>query len=69
MLIVKIQEEENGSHFNQRISGMINTIPTGWAVVPNGITIPSTFPFVNIEVDGSIVTKMEESAEKEDVNV
>ena len=58
MLIVEIQPQENGAHRNQKPSGDLRTIPEGWAVVPDSITVPDTFPFVNIEVDGQTVTSM-----------
>ena len=56
MLIVEIAPLSNGAHRNQK--GSFRTIPEGWAVVPAGITVPDTFPFVNIEADGQIVTSM-----------
>lgn len=58
MLIIKIQEESNGAHNNQIVSIGLTTVPHGWAIVPNYIEIPETFPFVNIEVDGQVVTSM-----------
>ena len=56
MNIIEIVALENGAHRNQ--SGGINTIPDGWAVVPENISIPDTFPFVDITVKGGIVTSM-----------
>lgn len=58
MLIIKIIAEENGGHTNQKYNTSIQIIPEGWALVPDDIIIPETFPFVNIEVDGQIVTSM-----------
>lgn len=58
MLIIEIQPQENGAHRNQKPSGDLHTIPEGWAVVPDSITVPDTFPFANIEVDGQTVTSM-----------
>lgn len=58
MLIIKIISEENGGHQNQNIKGIIETIPDGWALVPDTIIIPETFPFVNIEVEDKVVTSM-----------
>lgn len=57
MNIIKITPEKNGAHQNQN-SSSLRTIPTGWAEIPVDMKIPSTFPFVNIEVEGQIVTKM-----------
>ena len=58
MLIIEIQPQENGAHRNQKPSGDLRTIPEGWAVVPDSITVPDTFPFVDITVDGQTVTSM-----------
>lgn len=58
MLIIEIQPQENGAHRNQKPSGDLRTIPAGWAVVPDSIEIPDTFPFVNIEVEDGVVTSM-----------
>lgn len=60
MLIIKIIAEENGGHANQKYNESIQTIPEGWALVSDTIIIPETFPFVNIEVDGQVVTSMTE---------
>lgn len=56
MLIIEIQPLENGAHRNQTCN--LNTIPEGWAEVPDSISVPDTFPFVDIEVDGQTVTSM-----------
>lgn len=56
MLIVEIQPQENGAHRNQTCN--LSTVPEGWAVVPDSIEVPDTFPFVDIEVDGQTVTSM-----------
>ena len=56
MKIIEITALSNGAHRNQ--TGTFSTIPDGWAIIPDGIAIPDTFPFVNIEVDGQTVTAM-----------
>ena len=56
MHIIEISALENGAHRNQ--NGLLLTIPDGWAVIPDSIVIPDTFPFVNIEVDGHVVTNI-----------
>lgn len=56
MTIIEIVALENGAHRNQ--TGGISTIPNGWAVVPENIVIPDTFPFVDITVKDGIVTSM-----------
>ena len=59
MRIIEINQLENGAHCNQTISSLM-TIPEGWAVIPEDMEIPSTFPFVNIEVEDGVVTAMTE---------
>ena len=56
MLIIEIQPLENGAHRNQTCN--LNAIPEGWAEVPPEISVPDTFPFVDIEVTGQIVIDM-----------
>ena len=56
MRIIEISALSNGAHRNQ--TGTFSTIPSGWAVIPDGIATTDTFPFVNIEVDGQTVTAM-----------
>lgn len=56
MLIIEITAQSNGAHRNQ--TGTFSTIPDGWAVVPDDLEIPDTFPFVNIEVEDGVVTSM-----------
>ena len=56
MRIVEISSLDNGAHRNQ--TGTFSAVPDGWAVIPDSIAIPDTFPFVNIEVDGHTVTAM-----------
>lgn len=56
MKIIEIAILDNGAHRNQ--SGNIRTVPEGWAVIPQDIIIPSSFPFVNIEVENGIVVSM-----------
>lgn len=56
MQIIEIAALENGAHWNQ--TGTFRTIPEGWAVVPDGMEIPETFPFVNIEAEDGVVSSM-----------
>lgn len=56
MKIIEITALDNGAHRNQE--GTFHIIPSGWARIPENITIPDTFPFVNIEVDEQVVTTM-----------
>lgn len=55
MKIIEINALTNGAHRNQ--SGA-NVLPEGWAIIPDDIIIPESFPFVDIEVDGNVVTSM-----------
>ena len=57
MRAIDISALSNGAHRNQT-SNALSYVPDGWAVIPDGIAIPDTFPFVNIEVDGQTVTAM-----------
>ena len=56
MQIIEITALPNGAHSNQ--TGDFRTIPEGWAVVPEEMEIPETFPFVNIEAEDGVVTSM-----------
>ncbi len=55
-MIIKIEPNSNGSHANQSTTPKV--IPDGWAVVPDSIEIPDTFPFVNIETENGVVISM-----------
>lgn len=57
MQIIEITALENGAHRNQTWSGPVSSIPAGYAVIPDGIVIPDSFPFVDIEIgeDGRII--------------
>ena len=55
-MIIKIEAYENGAHANQSTTPKI--IPAGWAIIPDGINLPDTFPFVDITVEGNVVTAM-----------
>lgn len=56
MRIVEVKALENGAHRNQ--TGTFEQIPEGWAVVPEMITLPESFPFVNVVAEHGIVTQM-----------
>lgn len=56
MRIIEIVAQENGAHRNQ--TGSFSVIPDGWAVIPATVEIPSSFPFVDIEVKGKVVVGM-----------
>lgn len=50
MQIIEIKALDNGAHRNQTNHGVV---PSGWAIIPDDMVIPDTFPFVNIEVADS----------------
>lgn len=56
MRIIEIQALDNGAHRNQTTTS--TTIPTGWAEIPANVSIPETFPFVDIQVEGNKVVSM-----------
>lgn len=60
MYTIEITPLSNGAHRNQ--TGTLNTIPDGWAVIPDDMIIPTSFPFVDITVTDGIVTSMTERA-------
>lgn len=55
-MIIKIEQNANGSHENQSETPKI--IPQGWAVVSGNIEIPKTFPFVNLKIENGVVVEM-----------
>lgn len=57
MRIIETITLENGAHRNQTVIDTI-PVPEGWAVIPNDIEIPSTFPFVDLTVEDGVVTSM-----------
>ena len=56
MQIIEIASLENGAHRNQ--DGFIGDIPDGWAVIPDSMEVPETFPFVDIAAEDGVVTEM-----------
>lgn len=58
MRIISIDPLHNGAHENQTITGILTEIPDGYAVIPDDMEIPDTFPFVNIKVEGQTVVSM-----------
>lgn len=48
MKIIEVSALPNGAHRNMASSG-ISKAPDGWAVIPDELEIPDTFPFVGIE--------------------
>ena len=56
MKLIEITALSNGAHRNQTYNG--STVPDGWAVIPDGMAVPDTFPFVNLTVEDQTVTSM-----------
>ena len=50
MRIIKIAPLKNGAHRKFEMSISSETLPDGYAIIPDDMPIPDTFPFVNIEV-------------------
>lgn len=48
MKMIEIVASVNGAHRNQTYHGFL---PEGWAIIPEGLEIPDTFPFVDITVE------------------
>ena len=57
MRIIEIAANELGGHQNQFIDAVIE-VPEGWAVIPDDMAIPETFPFVRITVRNGVVKSM-----------
>lgn len=61
MKIIEIKALDNGAHNNQTIYNVDPSkfpIPEGWAVIPEDMVIPDTFPFVDITAKDGVVTSM-----------
>lgn len=57
MQIIEIAALPNGAHRNQT-GTFRNGLPDGWAVVPDDLELPETFPFVDLEVEDGVVVSM-----------
>ena len=55
MRTIEIAALSNGAHRNQ--TATFSAVPDGWAVIPDAMEIPDTFPFVNIETEEVAYTK------------
>lgn len=56
MRIIEINALKNGAHRNQNHS--ISSVPDGWAVIPDDMNVPETFPFVDITAENGVVTSI-----------
>ena len=74
MRIIELQALPNGAHRNQNSSSGL-PIPEGWAVVPEDVALPKSFPFVDIEEELDegenihMVTKLKEREVPTDNNI
>lgn len=59
MRIIEIEANNLGGHRNQWTEQKIE-VPEGWAIIPDSLFIPHTFPFVELTVEDGIVTEMTE---------
>lgn len=57
MRLIEVNALENGAHDNMTVFDTI-PVPEGWAIIPDDMEIPETFPFVIIEYVDGVVTKM-----------
>jgi len=57
MRIIDLTPLENGAHQNQFTTAEIE-VPAGWAIIPDEMEIPDTFPFVDVEASQGVVTKL-----------
>lgn len=57
MRIIEIDALPNGAHNNQYSFTDIE-VPAGWAIIPDDMELPETFPFVNVTASQSVVTKL-----------
>ena len=60
MRLIELTSLENGGRRN--LSAPLQHVPKGWAVIPEDMAVPDTFPFVELtaqEIDGVMtVTEM-----------
>ena len=56
MRIIEITALASGAHRNQ--NGNLTVVPEGWAVIPEEMELPDSFPFVNLVTEGQTVVGM-----------
>lgn len=57
MRILALAENEHGYH-ETRAAAEFPEIPVGWAMIPQGMPYPASFPFVTVTAQGQTVTGM-----------
>jgi hypothetical protein len=63
-MLIQIKKNSDGSHAFS--NGYI--IDEGWAYVPEDIIIPSTFPYVNIEIEEKFYPAVYDTVQKESLS-
>lgn len=61
MRIIEIAALPNGAHRNQTYDFDMPedyTVPEGWAIIPDDVEIPASFPFVGVTSEAGIVTEL-----------
>ena len=66
MQMIEIAALENGAHNNQTFPG---ALPEGWAVIPDDMPIPATYPFVKVTAENGVVTGMTANQEAYDAAI
>ena len=56
MRYIEIEALPNGAHRNQETESVLSL--EGWAVIPEELEIPESFPFVDISAESGMVTSM-----------
>lgn len=57
MIVISIDPNQDGSHDIQVYSADVPPV-TGFAVIPDGMELPDTFPFVGVEAENGTVTRL-----------
>lgn len=57
MRAIKIEANANGSHENMVFDHPIH-MPPGWALIPDDVEIPNSFPFVDVEIQDGLVVRL-----------
>lgn len=53
--MIEVVALDNGVHRNQTYNGKL---PDGWAIIPDDMEIPETFPFVDVTAENGVVVSM-----------
>lgn len=53
--MIEVIALDNGAHRNQTYH---RKLPDGWAIIPDDMEIPETFPFVDVTAENGVVVSM-----------